>query len=55
MVDVVVGGAHEKFSPFVDRLLLWQQVACQSKKDSVSLANRCCAAAVPSPTIFEKN
>jgi len=51
MVDVVVGGAHEKFSPFVDRLLLWQQVACQSKKDFGKSVLRC---GCPSPTIFEK-
>jgi hypothetical protein len=38
---VVAGGA--KFSPFVDRPLLWQQAVCQSKKDFGKLAVLRCA------------
>jgi len=35
-----VGGCavHEKFSPFVDRLLLWRQAVYQSKKDVWQIA-----------------
>ena len=38
----VTGGGvvHDK-SPFVDVLLLWQQVVCQSKKDFGTGAARC--------------